>query len=117
MLEARGLNKRYGDLVAVQDVTFEARPGEMVGLLGPNGAGKTTTVSMIAGLLPPDRGEVRIEGGVVRSETDPIKLRMGLVPQDLALHDELSANENLTLFGSLYGLAGAALRSAMDRAL
>ena len=69
----------------------------MVGLLGPNGAGKTTTVSMIAGLLAPDRGEVRIEGGVVRGETDPVKLRLGLVPQEVALHDELSARENLAL--------------------
>src|ERR1035437_3765220 len=66
MLEVTGLHKRYGNLVAVEDVSFVARPGEMVGLLGPNGAGKTTTVSMIAGLLAPDRGEVRIEGGVVR---------------------------------------------------
>src|ERR1035437_9856157 len=82
MLEVTGLHERYGDLVAVEEVSFVARPGEMVGLLGPNGAGKTTTVSMIAGLLAPDRGEVRIEGGVVRGETDPVKLRLGLVPQD-----------------------------------
>ena len=66
MLEVTGLHKQYGDLVAVEEVSFVAHPGEMVGLLGPNGAGKTTTVSMIAGLLAPDRGEVRIEGGVVR---------------------------------------------------
>jgi ABC-2 type transport system ATP-binding protein len=117
MLEVRGLHKRYGELVAVHEVSFEAQAGEMVGLLGPNGAGKTTTVSMIAGLLPPDGGEVRIEGGVVRGETDPVKRRMGLVPQDLALHDELSANENLALFGALYGLGGATLRGAMGGAL
>jgi ABC-2 type transport system ATP-binding protein len=117
MLEVRGLHKRYGDLVAVHEVSFDARPGEMVGLLGPNGAGKTTTVSMIAGLLKPDRGEVRIEGAVVRSETDPVKRRMGLVPQELALHDEIPAVENLTLFGSLYGMSGAPLRSAIGRAL
>ena len=89
MLEVRGLHKRYGDLVAVQEVSFTVRPGEAVGLLGPNGAGKTTTVSMIAGLVTPDAGEVRIEGGVVRGETDPLKRKMGLVPQDLALHDLL----------------------------
>src|ERR1043166_947796 len=117
MLEVRGLHKRYGDLVAVHEVSFDARPGEMFGLLGPNGAGKTTTVSMIAGLLAPDRGEVRIGGGVVRSETDPVKRRMGLVPQDLALHDELTATENLALFGALYGMTGAALRNSMARAL
>jgi ABC-2 type transport system ATP-binding protein len=116
MLEVRGLHKRYGDLVAVHEVSFDARPGEMVGLLGPNGAGKTTTVSMIAGLLAPDKGEVRIEGAVIRGETDPVKRRMGLVPQDLALHEELPAVENLSLFGSLYGLSGASLRSAIARA-
>jgi ABC-2 type transport system ATP-binding protein len=117
MLEVTGLHKRYGDLIAVGEVTFTARPGEMVGLLGPNGAGKTTTVSMIAGLLPPDRGEVRIEGGIVRSETDPVKRRLGLVPQDVALHDELSARENLNLFGALYNLRGKPLADAIDGAL
>ena len=117
MLEVKSLHKRYGDLVAVHEVSFTARAGEMVGLLGPNGAGKTTTVSMIAGLLHPDRGEVRIGGDLVRSETDPVKRRMGLVPQDLALHDELSARENLILFGSLYSLSGAQLRTAIERNL
>src|ERR1700704_1354708 len=117
MLEVKALHKRYGDLTAVHEVTFTAREGEMVGLLGPNGAGKTTTVSMIAGLLPPDRGEVRIQGSVVKGETDPVKRRMGLVPQDLALHDELSARENLALFGALYDLSGATLNRAIDSAL
>jgi len=94
MLAATGLHKRYGSFVAVDNVSFEAGPGEMVGLLGPNGAGKTTTVSMIAGLLAPDAGEVRVDGEVVRGETDPVKRRMGFVPQDLALHDELSASKS-----------------------
>jgi ABC-2 type transport system ATP-binding protein len=116
MLEVKGLHKRYGDLVAVEEVSFTARAGEMVGLLGPNGAGKTTTVSMIAGLLKPDRGEVRIEGGVVRSETDAVKRRIGFVPQDVALHDELSARENLALFGALYSMRGKALADAMAAA-
>jgi len=116
MLEVKGLHKRYGDLVAVEEVSFVASPGEMVGLLGPNGAGKTTTVSLIAGLLAPDRGEVRIEGGVVRGETDPVKLRLGLVPQEVALHDELSARENLALFGAIYNMRGAELAHAMDAA-
>jgi ABC-2 type transport system ATP-binding protein len=117
MLEVSGLHKRYGDVVAVEEVSFTAEPGQMVGLLGPNGAGKTTTVSMIAGLLAPDRGVVRIDGGVVRGETDPVKRRIGFVPQDIALHDELSASENLALFGALYGQHGAALARAMDAAL
>src|SRR5215471_10054912 len=116
MLDVRGLHKRYGSLVAVEEVSFTARPGEMVGLLGPNGAGKTTTVSMIAGLLKPDGGQVRIAGGVVRGETDPVKLRIGLVPQEIALHDELPARENLALFGAIYGLRGATLAKAIDAA-
>ena len=117
MLEVTGLHKKYGDLVAVHEVSFSAQPGETVGLLGPNGAGKTTTVAMIAGLLPPDRGEVRIKGSVVRGDTDPVKLQLGLVPQELALHDELSARDNLALFGALYGLSGARLKREMDAAL
>jgi ABC-2 type transport system ATP-binding protein len=117
MLEVHGLHKRYRELVAVEEVSFTVHPGEMLGLLGPNGAGKTTTVSMIAGLLRPDRGEVRIGGGLVRGETDPVKRRIGLVPQDLALHDPLSARENLSLFGALYGITGAKLGKGIDAAL
>jgi ABC-2 type transport system ATP-binding protein len=116
MLEVKGLHKQYGDLVAVEDVSFVARAGETIGLLGPNGAGKTTTVSMIAGLLRPDRGQVLIDGAEVRRETDPIKRKMGLVPQEMALHDELSARDNLALFGALYGMRGPALHRAMDAA-
>jgi ABC-2 type transport system ATP-binding protein len=117
MLEVTGLHKKYGDLVAVHEVSFRANPGESVVLLGPNGAGKTTTVAMIAGLLAPDRGEVRIEGDVVHGDTDPVKRKLGLVPQDLALHPELSAIDNLVLFGALYGLRGAALKREMGAAL
>ena len=117
MLEVTSLHKTYGRLTAVENVSFSVCPGEMVGLLGPNGAGKTTTVGMIAGLLPPDDGEVRIAGATVRSETDPVKRRMGLVPQELALHDQLTARENLALFGALYSLRGARLREAMARNL
>jgi len=117
MLELRGLHKRYGDLVAVEEVSFVVRAGETIGLLGPNGAGKTTTVSMIAGLLRPDRGQVLIDGGEVRGETDPVKRKMGLVPQETALHDELSARDNLALFGALYGMRGPGLKRAIDAAL
>lgn len=116
MLEARGLHKQYDGLVAVDGISFSAHPGQILGLLGPNGAGKTTTVSMIAGLLSPDRGEVRIDGATVRGETDLVKRKIGFVPQELALHDELSARENLALFGALYGMRGGALREAIDRA-
>jgi ABC-2 type transport system ATP-binding protein len=117
MLEAVGLHKRYGPIVAVEDVSLRAERGQTVGLLGPNGAGKTTTVSMICGLLPPDRGKVLIDGCSVTSDTDPIKRRIGLVPQDIALHEEMPAWNNLELFGALYSLSGAALRKAAGAAL
>jgi ABC-2 type transport system ATP-binding protein len=120
VLEIRGLRKTFGTLVAVDDVSFSVAPGRLTGLLGPNGAGKTTTVSIVAGLLPPDRGQVLIGGkplGGRSGDTDPLKRRIGLVPQDLALYDELSARENLRFFGALYNLSGPALESAMTSAL
>ncbi len=117
MLEISGLRKSYHNLVAVDGVSFRAGQGETVGLLGPNGAGKTTTVSIIAGLIRPDAGEVRIAGRAISSDTDPAKQSIGLVPQDLGLYDQLSARENLRLFGALYKMSGAPLRHAMDEAL
>src|ERR1039458_2447272 len=83
MLEVKDLTKSYGKLIAVTGVSFRADSGETIGLLGPNGAGKTTTVSIIAGLLSPDSGEVLIEGKQVKSDTEPVKLKIGLVPQDI----------------------------------
>ena len=117
MLEIRNLRKTFGDLVAVDDVSFTVKTGELVGLLGPNGAGKTTTVSMICGLVTPDRGQVLIGGAPLAGDTDPKKRRIGLVPQDLALYDELSATANLRFFGSLYSLTPKALGAAIERTL
>jgi linearmycin/streptolysin S transport system ATP-binding protein len=117
MLHVKNLRKTFGPLVAVDDVTFAVEPGELVGLLGPNGAGKTTTVSMIAGLLSPDRGDVLVAGRRLEGDTDQSKRRIGLVPQDLALYEELSARANLRFFGALYGLSGAALNRAIEAAL
>jgi ABC-2 type transport system ATP-binding protein len=117
MLEVTGLRKSYGNLAAVDGVSLRAGKGETIGLLGPNGAGKTTTVSMIAGLVRPDAGEVRIGGRTLRGDTDPAKRNMGLVPQDIGLYDEMSARENLHLFGALYSMRGAGLRRATDEAL
>src|SRR5262245_14199042 len=117
MLHVKNLRKTFGSIVAVDDVTFAAEPGQLVGLLGPNGAGKTTTVSMIAGLLTADRGDVLIAGRRLDGDTDPSKRRIGLVPQDLALYEELTANANLRFFGALYDLAGAALTKAIAAAL
>jgi ABC-2 type transport system ATP-binding protein len=117
MLQVDALKKSYGALVAVNGVSLRAGAGETIGLLGPNGAGKTTTVSMIAGLVRPDSGSVRIEGRTLSGDTDPNKRRIGLVPQDLALFDELTAQANLQLFGALYDLDGAAARRAIGEAL
>ncbi|MPZ51995.1 MAG: ATP-binding cassette domain-containing protein [Acidimicrobiia bacterium] len=99
--EAKGLTKRFGDLLAVDDVGFSIAPGETYGLLGPNGAGKTTTISMICGLLSPDAGEVRVMDEVIKAGSPHGKGAIGLVPQDLALYPELTADENLRFFGSL----------------
>jgi ABC-2 type transport system ATP-binding protein len=117
MLDVKHLKKSFGSLVAVDDVSFSLAGGQLIGLLGPNGAGKTTTVSMIAGLLTPDRGDVLIGGQRLSGDTDPAKRRIGLVPQDLALYDELTARDNLRFFGALYNLTGRALDSAIGRAM
>ena len=104
MLRASGLRKRFGDLVAVDDVSFEIDPGETYGLLGPNGAGKTTTVSMICGLLDRDAGDVVVAGAPMRGSGTAAKALIGYVPQELALYPDLSGAENLRFFGQLYGL-------------
>ena len=117
MLEVRHLRKVYGAVVAVDDVSFSVGRGELMAVLGPNGAGKTTTISIMSGLVTPDRGEVHIGGAPLRGDTDPLKRRIGLVPQDLALYDELSAVDNLRFFGGLFGLSGRGLSSAMDAVL
>src|SRR6202140_2142098 len=114
MLEVEGLKKRYGKVLAVDGVTLRAGAGETVGLLGPNGAGKTTTVSIIAGLLRPDAGEVLIAGRPLRGDTDPSKRNIGLVPQDIGLYDEMSARDNLHLFGALYNLNRPHRNRAID---
>src|SRR5207248_6536840 len=117
MLNVKALRKSFGSLVAVDDVSCSLERGQLVGLLGPNGAGKTTTVSIIAGLLTPDRGEVLVAGRRLAGDTDPSKRRIGLVPQDLALYDELSARDNLRFFGALYSLRRRALDDAIRGAL
>ena len=113
VLAADRLRKSFGARVAVEDVGFTVDAGEIVGLLGPNGAGKSTTVGMIAGLLRPDGGQVLVDGAPLAGDTDPRKRAIGLVPQDIALYEELSARENLRFFGALYDLGGAALEDAI----
>jgi len=117
MLRVENLTKRYGQRVAVNAISFSIDQGETVGLLGPNGAGKTTAIAMISGISRPDGGEVSLGGISVTQNANALKRRVGLVPQDLALYDELSAWANLQLFGGLYGLTAAQLQPRAEAAL
>ncbi len=117
MLRADDLYKAFGSLQAVSGVSFTVGAGQIVGLLGPNGAGKSTTVAMLCGLLPPDRATVTIDGAALGADDSAIKARLGVVPQELALYDDLSALANLELFSALYGLRGAVLRERSAAAL
>jgi len=104
LLHARHLRKSYGARTAVDDVSLAVRAGEVLGLLGPNGAGKSTTIGMLAGLTMPDSGSVRIGAGSLAQDAGAFKRRIGLVPQEIALFEELSARHNLELFAALYAL-------------
>ena len=117
MIEVEDLRKQFGETVAVGGVSFTAGPGEIFGLLGPNGAGKSTTISCISGLLRPSGGRVRILGHDVVTEGPASRQRLGVVPQELALYEELSAAENLRYWGSAYGLRGAALNQRVKAVL
>jgi ABC-2 type transport system ATP-binding protein len=117
VLQASGLRKRFGDLVAVDDVSFEIEAGETYGLLGPNGAGKTTTVSMVCGLLERDAGDVVVAGEPMRNAGTAAKAHIGYVPQELALYPDLSGNENLRFFGQLYGLGKRTLAERVEHTL
>jgi ABC-2 type transport system ATP-binding protein len=117
MLQVESLSKRYGERVAVNAVSFSIAQGETVGLLGPNGAGKTTAIAMISGISRPDGGEVTLSGVSLARDANALKRRVGLVPQDLALYEELSAWANLQLFGGLYGLSAAELQPRAKAAL
>jgi len=117
MLQASNLRKAFKDQVAVDDVSLELNAGESVGLLGPNGAGKSTTIAMLSTLLKPDAGTVTFEGRDVLADPGPVRRALGVVPQEIALYPELTAQENLAFFGGLYGLKGAELKRAIDEAL
>lgn len=109
--------KRYDSKLIVDHVNFSLQEGEIFGLLGPNGAGKSTTISMICGLLKADSGEIMIDGLSVREKPLEVKKRIGLVPQELALYENMSAAENVSFFGKLYGLRGKLLKERIQEAL
>ena len=116
ILSVRALKKSFGSRIAVDGVGFEIGPGEVYGLLGPNGAGKTTSISMIAGILARDAGEIAIDG-INIDNGPPARALIGIVPQAIALYLDLTARENLDFWGRMYDLSGAALREASDRGL
>jgi ABC-2 type transport system ATP-binding protein len=114
-LQVDGARKNYGKVAALAGVSFEVRPGELVGLLGPNGAGKTTAIKAIAGRVNLDAGNVRLFGRPLATR-DP-RPEIGVVPQELAVYPKLTARENLEVFGELYGVSGGTLAKRVDWAL
>jgi ABC-2 type transport system ATP-binding protein len=116
-IEVQEIYKAFGDVKAVQGVSFNVRQGEIFSLLGPNGAGKTTTISMLATLLRPDQGDAQVLGHSLRQDAMGVKSVLGVVPQEIALYEDLSARENLTFWGKMYGLRGAELKIRVDEVL
>ena len=116
-IEVQNLHKTRGENKAVQGVSFGVAQGEIFSLLGPNGAGKTTTILMLSCLLRPDEGDALVMGRSVRRDPMGVKSMLGVVPQDIALYEDLSARENLNFWGKMYGLRGAALTQRVDEVL
>jgi ABC-2 type transport system ATP-binding protein len=117
ILEAYNLVKYYGNVAAVQGISFHIDAGEIFGLLGPNGAGKSTTISMLSTLLAPTDGEATIGGHSIIKNPMAVRQIIGVVPQDIALYDDLTARENLYFWGQMYGMHGRLLQQRMDEVL
>ncbi|WKZ38720.1 MAG: ATP-binding cassette domain-containing protein [Anaerolineales bacterium] len=117
ILEVKDLQKNYGDFAAVKGITFNIKEGEIFSLLGPNGAGKTTTISMLSTLYTPIAGDASIGGHSISKEPMAVKQVIGVVPQELALYEDLTARENLIFWGQMYGLSGKSLNSRVDEVL
>ncbi len=117
ILEVRNLVKHYGDFAAVKGISFDIQEGEIFSLLGPNGAGKTTTISMLSTLYIPTGGEATIGGHSVTKEPMAVRNIIGVVPQEIALYDDLNARENLSFWGQMYGLSGKALKARVEEVL
>lgn len=117
MIELRNLTKRYGRFTAVDDISLTIPQGELVGLLGPNGAGKTTTMRMIAGILQPTAGSVRIAGYDIQQEPLVAKSRLGFIPDRPFVYDKLTGAEFLRFVAGLYGQEGAAVERRIDELL
>jgi ABC-2 type transport system ATP-binding protein len=116
-IEVKNLHKAFGEIHAVAGVNFEVEKGEIFSLLGPNGAGKTTTLSMLSCLLHPDEGDAVVLGHSIRKDAMGVKSVLGVVPQEIALYEDLSGRENLIFWGKMYGLRGSALKARVDEVL
>ena len=116
-IKVKNLDKSFEEVHAVNNVSFEIQTGEIFSLLGPNGAGKTTTIGMISGLLTPDAGQVWLMGHSVQKNPKAAKAELGVVPQEIALYDDISARANLNFWGKMYGLRGQALSERVDEVL
>lgn len=116
-IEVKDLYKSFGEIHAVQGISFDVLKGEIFGLLGPNGAGKSTTISMLSGLLTPDKGDASIMGNSILINSEAARAALGVVPQDIALYPDLSARENLVFWGKMYGLRGDKLKKRVDEVL
>ena len=117
ILQVHNLVKKYGEFAAVKGISFDIQEGEIFSLLGPNGAGKTTTISVLSTLYAPTSGDAVVGGHSVVKEPMAVRRLIGVVPQDLAIYDELSARENLSFWGQMYGLSGKALKTRIDEVL
>jgi len=117
MIEIKDVTKSYGRQKVLQNVSFEIMEGELFGLLGPNGAGKSTLIDILTGIQSMDSGEIFINGKSIKTDKVEIRKHLGLVPQDIALLEELNAVDNLEYFGGLYGLAGTELKSQIEKLL
>jgi ABC-2 type transport system ATP-binding protein len=117
MIQVESLRKEYGDLTAVAGIDFIAEPGAIFGLLGPNGAGKSTTIGCISGLVPPTGGRILVDGHDIVRDGRAAKASLGIVPQELALYEDLSAHDNLSYWGAAYGLRGADLTTRVEDVL
>jgi ABC-2 type transport system ATP-binding protein len=117
ILEVHNLVKKYGSLTAVNGLSFNVQEGEIFSLLGPNGAGKTTTISILSTLFAPTSGDAIICGNSVTKEPMAVKQTIGVVPQEIALYEDLTALENLNFWGKMYGLSGSELSTRIDEVL